>query len=409
MYFEAVGRTIDGFVGAIARKPPKIIVPSAIDDILKDASADGTSLGELLKRGAKETFLQGRSGIMVDWDEAAGRPYITLYTTESIVNWWDGGVVLHETVYEADPEDKFRRVAVEQYRELELLNGVYTVNIWRKSTSATSPENEWFIATTTTPTKRGVVLDSLPFYWLTCMGKTNAIERPPLMGLVNISISHYRSSADLEHGRHFAGLPTLYVTGSTDADAPIKIGAQAAIVLTDAQAKVGYAEFTGQGLSSLERALEHKEAQMAALGAAVFGAAQRKGVEAAETARIRISGENSLLISVCEAIEESLTAALQCAANWLGATGEVSIKINREFIGNSIEPQALQALVAAFQAGAYSLDSFLFALQRSDFIPPDVDLTEEAKKTIAEAAVRSANETALAVKVKSASGNTAAV
>jgi hypothetical protein len=231
------------------------------------------------------------------------------------------------------------------------------------------------------------------------------------MGLVNLAIGHYMTSADLEHGRHFSGLPTLYVlSDGLDKDSSWRVGSQAAICLSDSNAKVGYAEFDGDGLGSLERGQEHKEGQMAALGAAVFGAAQRKGVEAAETARIRISGENSLLIGVCDAIEESLVAALVCAAEWMGAGGSaINIKLNREFIGSGIEPQALIALVAAFQAGVYSLDSFLFALQSANFISPDVDLTEEAKKVRAEAAVRAAEETSLAIKVKSAAGNTAAV
>src|SRR4051812_7928089 len=49
-YYEAVGRTIAGFVGAIARKPAKIEAPEKISPIIADASADGLSLGELIKR-----------------------------------------------------------------------------------------------------------------------------------------------------------------------------------------------------------------------------------------------------------------------------------------------------------------------------------------------------------------------
>ena len=49
----------------------------------------------------------------------------------------------------------------------------------------------------------------------------------------------------------------------------------AATLLKDANAKVGFAEFKGDGLGSLERALAAKEKQMALLGGAVLTEARR--------------------------------------------------------------------------------------------------------------------------------------
>lgn len=411
MYYEAVGRTVDGFTGAISRKPPKVEVPASINALVDDASSDGVSLSELMKRLCKETILLARSGLLVDFDDKSKfRPYITLYTAESITNWWKDCVICHETVYEADQNDRFKQVPIEQYRELSLVDGVYTVTVWRKKLSENGANIEWAVHTQAQPTARGRTLDQIPFFWLTPLGKTNTIERPPLLGMVNISMSHYRSSADLEHGRHFSGLPTLYVISDTIKEGEtFEVGSTSAIVVRDSNAKVGYAEVEGN-FASLEHALDHKEMQMAALGAAVFQAAQRKGVEAAETARIRISGENSLLMGTVEAIEESLGAALKCAARWAGSSDSgVKVTLNKDFISSYMEPQTLQGLVAAYQSGAYGLDSFLYALQQADLIPPDADLTIEKEKVIAEATKRAAAETALAVQVKSAAGNTAAV
>src|SRR4051812_27735394 len=69
LFYEATGRTIDGFVGAISRKDPVIEAPAALDIMLKDATADGMSLNELSKAMCSETILQGRGGILVDYDE----------------------------------------------------------------------------------------------------------------------------------------------------------------------------------------------------------------------------------------------------------------------------------------------------------------------------------------------------
>lgn len=395
MYYEAVPRTIDGFVGAIARKPAEVECPEKLMPFMADASLDGTSLHEFIKRCAKETLLQARSGLLVDYDESTKRCYFSLYVTESIINWWDAGIVLKETVYEPDPQDQYKKIAIEQYRELTLVNGAYTVNVWRKNPKPETGKDEWIVAETLSPTKSGKPLAEIPFFWLNPLGKTNSLERPPLLGMVNISLSHYRSSADLEHGCHFAGLPTLYVAGASS-QTQIRVGANSAIILDDPQAKVGYAEFTGQGLGSLERALDRKESQMAALGAAVFQAAQRRGVEAAETARLRISGENSLLIGVVDAIEETLVAALNLASDWMSAGSLINVKLNRDFISSYIEPQALQGLVAAYQAGAITLESFLYSLQKADMIPPERDLAEEAVEVRKQVAQRAADEVALA-------------
>ncbi len=305
LYYGAVGRSIDGFVGAIARKAPIIKLPPKLEMFEKDTTASGIGLLEFIKKMASEDLLQGRAGILVDFDDDQKRAYLSIYTAESITNWGPDFIVLRETAYEQDGSDEFAQKAVDQYRELRLLDNAYVVRIWRKKPSAAPGSNEeWYVAKETKPSKQGKSLGFIPFFWLSSYGQSNKVEKPPLLGLVNVAMSHYRSSADLEHGRHFTGLPTLYVTGSTS-NAPIAVGSHAAIVLGDPAAKVGYAEFSGQGLASLERALEEKEHMMAVLGASVF-ADQRKGVEAAETARIRSSGETSLLMGVVNSVEETL-------------------------------------------------------------------------------------------------------
>lgn len=378
LYYEAVGRTVDGFVGAIARKDPEITLPAKLAALMEDATADGLSLPELIKRVCAEAMLIGRGAILVDFHEEQNRPYLALYTAENVINWRKDRVVLTETVYEPDPEDDFKLVAIEQCRELALDNGRYVARLWRKARGERG-ELEWTVYQTLNPSNRGKPLNEIPLYWITPLGRTDTIVKPPLLGLVNVSLSHYRSSADLEHGRHFSGLPTFYVTGyvKRPEDEPILIGSTAAVLLDDPQAKVGYADFNGSGLGSLEKALEDKEHMMAVLGAAVF-ADGKKGVEAAETARIRTSGETSLLMGVVQAAEACLTAALTAAAAWAGAPGKVEVTLNREFVDITLEPQTLSALVAAYQAGALSLEQFLYNMQAGEMLAPDTDITEEA-------------------------------
>jgi hypothetical protein len=378
LYYGAVGRSVDGFVGAIVRKPPSIKLPGKMDGFEKDTTASGIGLTEFIKKLSCEDLLAGRVGILVDFDEVAKRAYLLAYTAESITNWGKDFIVLKESAFVEDGADRFALKEIEQYRELLIDGGIYKVRVWRKKEkSAAGDAEEWTVFEELTPTKLGVSLAEIPFFWLSCFGQSDKVEKPPLLSLVDVALSHYRSSADLEHGRHFTALPTLYVTGVKDTTTPIHVGAQAAILLGDAASKVGYAEFSGQGLGSLEKALESKEHMMAVLGAAVF-ADQRKGVEAAETARIRTSGETSLLMGIVNSVEETLEAALRKAADWMNIPGDgIDIAINRDFVDTTLDPQTLAGLLKAYLSGACSLDTFLWNVRQGEMMDPDRTIEQE--------------------------------
>jgi hypothetical protein len=396
VYYEAVSRTVDGFVGAISRKPHAVTLPGKMADFEHDVTADGTGLDELIKKISSEVLLLARCGIMVDYSDEKDRAYISVYQAESIISWGDDFVVLMETVYEPNPDDQFSQVAVEQIRQAHMLDGQYTVTLWRKSEDAVT-SSEWVLYKETIPKKRGKPIDNLPWFWLTPMGESSGVEKPPLLGLVNVSLSHYRSSADLEHGLHFTALPTLWITGIKSSE-PIEVGGGAVITLSDPAAKVGYAEFSGAGLKSIEERMSAKEAQMAALGAAIWS--QKKGVEAAETARIRTAGENSLLMGIVSCVEETLTSALQFAAEWMAVSGAIVLKINRDFLDQHLDPQTLVGMVQAVQAGAMSLDTFTYCLQQSEYLPPETEIDDEVAKLTAAAAKKTADSVKLAAASK---------
>jgi hypothetical protein len=366
-FFEAVGRSVDGFIGAISRRPHKINLPAKLQPMIDDATLAGVSLSEFVKKLCQETLLTGRAGILVDYDEVKMLPYLSVYSAESIINWSASRIVLFETVYEEDPADPYKLTSVTQFRELSLIDGVYTVTVWRKDKDAPIDAAWQVYGEIFQPTKRGATFDKIPFFWVSILGPTAEICKPPLLGMVNVALSHYRLSADYAHGLHWTGLPTFYVTGSDSAE-PVRIGAATAIMLKDPNAKVGYAEFKGDGLGSLERAIAAKEQQMAVLGAAILGAEARR-VETAEAARIRHSGETGLLMAAVSAVQASLQAALSFAAEWAGAAGGLAVELNDDFISTRLDPQTLLGLVQAYQAGALSLAGLQQAMQDGDLLP----------------------------------------
>lgn len=185
----------------------------------------------------------GRQGILIDRTE--DRAYLSGYTTEQITNWMDDTVILKETYVAHDLNDYYSMTYEVQYRELMIdEDGKYLVRIWREVQG-------WSVWNEIYPTKVGQSLDKIPFVALSGNELNLNPTQPPLMSLVDTNLSMYRTSADLEHGRHFTALPTPYVTG-IDGDSELKIGSGSAWILPDSSSKAGYLEFTGQGLQALE-------------------------------------------------------------------------------------------------------------------------------------------------------------
>jgi hypothetical protein len=382
MFYDALGRTIEGLVGSVARKEPKLEAPEILSYIEDDITGTGVGLLEFVKTIITELLTTDRIGMMVDLDKATKRPFLTIYRAEQIINWFDdGGVVLEEVVAEADPSDPFKIEMVTQWRHLGLFDGVYGIEVWRKRSTAKG--EELYIYDKRTPDFREQPFTKIPFKFLSRKGADPTAERPPLIGLADVVLSHYRTSADLEHGRHFTALPTLFISGMNNQESDIHIGGSSAIILNDPQAKVGYAEFSGAGLASLEKGIEQKEEEMATLGAALFS--KRGGVETAEAARIRSSGESSLLSSIVTATEEVLEACLEMMCKWLGSDGTIDLHINRDFVGERITAQEILALLQAYTAGAMSLESFLHNLQTGEMLPPDLDIEAQAVELKAQA------------------------
>ena len=387
-YFEAVGRTVDAFTGAISRRPHRFKLPASMQGIIVDATSTGITLAEFVKLLCAEIMLIGRAGIFVDYPLDTGArtiadekrlglrpaPYLALIQAEQIINWSKDSLIFRETAVEPDPLDRFKLNEVDQIREIYLASGRVLIQLWRRASGGLWEQ----FGGTIMPMGQNKPLTKIPFAWVSSLGATDRITKPPLLGMVNLALAHYRLGADLAHGLHWTGLPTFYVTG-LDTQEPIRLGSASALILKDPHSKAGFAEFKGDGLQSLERAIAVKEQQMAALGAATIGSELRQ-VETAEAARIRHSGETALMMGTVSAVQAGLEAALRIAAAWQGVTGEVSVALNDDLIAEKLDAQTLLGLVSAYQAGALTLEAFLTALQDGDLLPLKAVIADEAAK-----------------------------
>lgn len=404
VWFGATERTVGAFVGSVFRKEPAINgLPDPLTPHVKDIALNGQHVYRFAAEALKEVLTVGRHGVLVDMPAAGPekRPYWVSYFAEQIINWRTARVngktvlslvVLQESDEQVNPEDPFVVECVTKYRVLKLDDGgKYIQQLWEavEETGPDGQKSESFrLVEEIFPTRKGARLDFIPFAFLNARNNFPEIDKPPLLDLVDVNFSHYRTSADLEHGRHFCGLPTPWAKCFNVAQGQeLRIGSAVAWTTDDPNADVGMLEFTGQGLAALEKAEAEKKQAMSELGSA-FAQRQRDGVEAAETVRMKFGEEHASLTSVVESVSSGLTQAMQWHMWWFAGDGakadDVSFKLNGDFFDISADPRLLDSLMSAVQAGFISRETYYWNLQQGEIARPGVDWESERKAIEAE-------------------------
>lgn len=405
-FYNATWRTIAGFIGMLFRKPATVEVPESLKPFLDDITMSGIDFNSFAQDCVFEDLVVSRLGVLVDHpaqkiDDAGNpieltkaeyetlgmRPAMIKYTAEAILDWKFGRinnktvltqVRLKEIIEE--PIDEFTSEEVEYIRVLDLKDNFYRVRIFEAETE-TQKGNDVF------PTINGEKLTEIPFFFIGPDGSQSDIDDPILIDLVDLNIKHFQVSADYENGCHLTGLPTAVVSGydpgfnenGTQKAANFYIGSSTAWVFPDANASASYLEFKGEGLGSLERNLDRKEAQMAAIGARML-APEKKAAEAADTVHMRHAGEHSILAAIAVAVSTGLTEALKVFAKWAGIEGEINFEINRDFVPLSVDSSTLTSWLALVQAGQMSGESLFDLLQRADLMDAELTYEEEQER-----------------------------
>lgn len=392
LWYNATARTVDGLAGGIFQKAPKITAPEPTKSHLSDVTLTNLSAEMFAHEAAREVLKLGRAGILVDMAdiEPATRPYWSSYCAEDIFSYRaitiDGDeiltrVVLREVVQSEDPKDPFVIEDHEIYRVLELVgfetgNPEYQQTKWVKD-----QKGDWIAGKTKKPMRRGKPLPLIPFVFLGPDSISPKFAKPPLLDLVDVNISHYRTMADLEHGRHRVAVPTPWVSGFDSKSGPLLLGEA---LLLEKDGNAGMLEFTGQGLGALERADQQKRHMMAVLGARLLEEqnARSNVSETAAAVGMRHAGEQATLKTLAQALESGLTLALQWHAWWVGMeqtpaeTGAL-FELNKDFSVLRMPPEELRAIVEAAQANRISMATLWHLLQEGGLARPGVTWEEE--------------------------------
>jgi hypothetical protein len=385
LFYNASQRTVDAMSGLLFRKSANVVIPTPLEPWLDNIDMQGNSLQTFTENLADEVLVVGRVGVLVehsvktedvrtiaDAERNGLRPFLTSYRAEDIINWnqttLNGVKVLNLVVlreyHSVQGEDEFTWQTVEKYRVLDLVEGVYRQRVFVKDRNA-----NFTLESEIVPRVRGNAFNYIPFIIISGKDADFSVIKPPILDLVNVNLSHYKTMADLEHGAHFTGLPTPIITGhNLGEDETFSIGSTTAWVLPNEETDVKYLEFTGQGLGALESRLVSKERQMATLGARLL-VEEKAAVEAAETHNIKRQGENSALSSVAESISSGMTDALSILVEWSGvSSNDVEYKINKDFIPGTMDASTMVALLQIWQSGGMSFAEFIRNLQQGEIV-----------------------------------------
>lgn len=408
LFYNGCERTRSSLVGLVFAKAPVVDFPDDLKDHLDDVTLDDTNLEALASSVVEEILEVGRYGILVDMapeSSAEQRPYWVRYRAEDILNWSTvrlGGdmvlslVVLREKTCTVDPAT-FVMTETERFRVLDLVDldtaPKYRVRLYKRAdvaagTAQTAKRELVQDGTDLFPHRDGTALDFIPFTFIGPTSLSSTIAKPPMIDMIEVNLSHYRSSADLEHGRHFTALPTPWVVGAPS-EGELRIGAGVAWTLEGPNAKAGMLEFTGQGLGALSTALEQKQEQMAQLGASIVNTPASN--ETAEAVRAKQASAFATLSTIARTVSDGLTKCLRWHAWWLGkpdaSLKKIQIALNRTFISSTIDAQTIATLLTAVQAGKMSFETFYWNLQRGEMAQPEVEADTERERIAADEAL----------------------
>lgn len=397
-FYDATSRTVEGLTGMAFADDPIVTVPKSLEAIRDDLTMDALSVYGFAEALFEEVLVAARAGVLVDYpkpdesvrtrrdEEAANRrPFAVLYRTEQIFYWRTARirgrrqtveVRLHETRDVQDDEFEWRSIA--RIRVLELVEAGVAY-AYRQRVFELDGTNTWKQVDAYTPVMDGQPLAYIPFWFVNPRDLTDAMVKPPLLGLANANIAHFNTGARLDNALSFCGSPQPYITGhDAGTDESFTIGSSEAWCLPEENAKVGYLTVGTDGVSALERRLAVFEQHMAMLGARMLSP-DRKGVEAAETAQIHRQGEVSVVKSACNRTSEALTEVLLFMAEWSGspATREtVAFAIQTAFFEQPMTPAEAETLMKVWQGNVIAYADLLQAYKRGKLV--GAERTEEA-------------------------------
>ncbi len=359
-------RTVRALMGLIHREEPVINLPTALEDMRENATNQGESLSQFLRRINEEQFITGRFGVQLDVDRSRPLPYMVGWQAEHIRNWNETNdfrdmeivkalkwVLLDETRFEPNenlqdnPTSSYDWTPVEAFRRLSLNQGGRYV---------TEVERDGTLLGENVISLQGRTLEEIPFWIANAVDTVRDVAEAPLEDLANLLLAVYRGEADYRETLHRIGQDTLVIIGAPmpedESGKPTDrlVGSHAVIELPlDGDAK--YIGVSGDGLSEQREAITNDRQEAGQYGSQLFDS--ERGAETGEALTMRASGRTASLVSIVKTGALTLENALKTCAVWVGANpDEVEVKPNLDFLNSEMTAEELASLMGSKVMGA---------------------------------------------------------
>jgi len=416
-FWNAYKRTIQGLVGMVFRKNPKLAddVPQVIAGDKEKNNAGGhaenidlrgSHLDVFLKEVFKWAVNDGHSFIYVDMpppvtsenpeatlddERKAGiRPYWVSIRKNQVTNWRTsqkgGALVLDQvTIKEklTEPDGRFGESCIEQYRVLT--PGAW--EIWRKSDDK---KDEWVIYEHGTTS-----LDFIPLVTIASNETGHMTSSPPLLDLGHENLRHYRLQSDLDNILHKACVPILVedvgdATGGLDSVDPEGEKSER-VISPNSLYRVGkggsldYTEVDGAGIEKCQEEIATTKKNMSVLGLTLLDSRPTVEITATETAT-NSATESSELAGMARNLKDGLEQALKFHAKYLNLPSGGSATVNKDFTRLALDASMITAFANMVAADELPLETLWSLLEQAELLPPNFD-KDEAMKAI-EAAIQ---------------------
>jgi hypothetical protein len=361
--------------GMLTRKPVRLTdVSDQVTEQLFDVDLQGNDLQTWLFNTARIALRYGHVGVLVDAPRAGenGRPYWITISPRELLGWRtevaDGQqrltmLRIAETV--TVPDGKYGEKDVERVRVLT--PGAYEIH-------EKDEKGDYKLVD-----EGRTSLSEIPFA-VAYANRTGVMESiPPLDDIAELNLQHYQVSSDLSNILSVSAIPLLAIYGFPQSAEEISAGPSEALALPET-ARSEYIEPSGNSFDAQFKQLEQIENKINGLGLAAVLGAKLVG-ESAEAKRIDRSQGDSTMMVIAQQMQDLIDNCLRFHAQYLQEPVAGSSQVNRDFMGQRLEPQEIQALLQLYTAGTITQDTLLNELANGDVLSEDFDIEEEIEAT----------------------------
>jgi len=400
IFYALSGQTAQGMVGSIFRKWPVFSAPDDMQYLNKNADGAGNSIYQLSQGACHDVLSKGRAGLAVSFPQtegqvsraqiASGEVVATIhrFEPEQIINWrteTEGSqtkltlVVTKEAVDEVGP-DGYSSQPAEIIREMTLDyprneigepltdTRIYIERTYRKGSDGFTLESEYY------PTDAmGENWEVIPFQFVGSETNEPTPDQPPMLGIVELNIGHYRNSADYEDSVFYCGQAQPYMSGLTADHVELM---KSENMYAGSRNLIGVPEGGQFGFAiappnpMVRQAMLDKVDQMISLGARIMQ--QGSATKTASQIMGEREAQTSVLALVASNVSEAFTQCLQWVARYMGSDdSELAYTLNQEFVEMEIDAPKLQQIVAGFMQGAIPMSDYTRLMRRYGLFDDD--------------------------------------